>query len=95
MISGPLSLRLVARFLGKTEDAMPTVIKDGLPTVQVNADKGPVTKVYFTQLLDWVNKSAKTPMTAEQLEAELTRCQSTLKAQDKIKRQKAKQKVSL
>jgi hypothetical protein len=87
VIRGPLSLRLVAMLLGKTEPRVRTLIKeDGLPTVGVPGERGPVTKIFATPLLRWINSHASgQPMTMDDLEEELTRCALAIQEQDRAK----------
>lgn len=96
MIAGPISLRVVALFLGKKEEAMTSVIKDDhLPVVPIQAGSKTINRVYFGQLLEWINQRAKnSPMTAAQLEAELDRCTHCLALKDADKRSKRAGKES-
>ncbi|MDB6117391.1 MAG: hypothetical protein JWO08_1172 [Verrucomicrobiaceae bacterium] len=94
MISGPLPIGLVAHFLGKDVREMRALIdEEGLPTLPVNSLTKPVYKVYFTPLLSWINQRATGhPMTAEQLEAELSRCQQAQSAKKEATKKKGTKK---
>lgn len=90
MISGPLPLRLVGELLGKGEAAMKALVHDEaeeFPTITINAETKPMQKVLFMPLLKWLNKSATVPMTEEELDAQLERCQQAIEGRDARKRE--------
>ncbi len=89
MISGPLPLRLVGELLGKGEAAMKALVQDEteeFPTITINTETKPMLKVLFYPLLHWLNKSATVPITAEELDAQLERCEKAIAARDERKR---------
>lgn len=88
MISGPLSMRLVGEFLGKTEGAMKLLItQEGLPVARVNTDRKPVERVYFNPLLAWLNQRAvNMAWTPDMLDAELDRCVKKIAERDAAKK---------
>ena len=81
MISGLLSLSLVAKFLHKSFAGMRDVLEgeDAIPFIKINAKTKPVLKVPFGQFLGWLNKRSNTQWTAKELEAELERCHNSKK----------------
>lgn len=92
MISGPMSMRLIREFLGKSDAEIARLIKeDGLPAQETWSDNKPIRKVFFYPLLTWLNKGAvNVAWTAELLEKELERAQKAIEARD-VARREAKQ----
>lgn len=78
MISGPLPLDLVAAVLGKRRADLEDVTEgpNALPLVTIDARKKPVRKVYFSQLLAWMNNRSTRTWTSQDLEDEIERCRA-------------------
>lgn len=84
MTSGPIPIRLVCEFLGKTDPGVRALIKEErLPVIIIPSDRKNMQRVFFEPFLAWLNeRSAGTKMTAAQLEAELERCRRAIAERD-------------
>lgn len=95
MFSGPIPMRLVREFLGKTEREITRMVQEEqFPVQKMGTDNKLLDKVYLDPLLKWMNKGAvNVAWDAEMLEAALERAQAAIAKRDaeRAERNKAKE----